>query len=96
MENFKNNGTKYKSLNKDRNNNIFKSHKRIISKNILAKTDSPRSNLSAMDGIVIFKTELKKNNIFKIIGESKAGTKSCPSIKKVKQFLYTQVHPFQD
>ena len=42
--------------------NIFKSHKRIISKNILAKTDSPRSNLSAMDGIVIFKTELKKNN----------------------------------
>ena len=40
--------------------NIFKSHKRIISKNILAKTDSPRSNLSAMDGAVIFKTELKK------------------------------------
>ena len=70
--------------------NIFKSHKRIISKNILAKTDSPRSNLSAMDGIVIFKTELKKNNIFKIIGESKAGTKSCPSIKKGEAiFIYT-------
>ena len=69
---------------------IFKSHKRIISKNILAKTDSPRSNLSAMDGIVIFKTELKKNNIFKIIGESKAGTKSCPSIKKGEAiFIYT-------
>ena len=70
--------------------NIFKSHKRIISKNILAKTDSPRSNLSAMDGIVIFKTELKKNNIFKIIGESKAGNKSCPSIKKGEAiFIYT-------
>ena len=48
-----------------------------------------------MDGIVIFKTELKKNNIFKIIGESKAGKNLVHQLKKVKQFLYIQVHPFQ-
>ena len=63
---------------------------RIISKEILSKFDYPRNNTSAMDGIVIFKTELRKNNIFKIVGESKAGNKTCSSFKKNEaKFIYT-------
>ncbi len=70
--------------------NTQNSHMRIISKEILSKFDYPRNNTSAMDGIVIFKTELRKNNILKIVGESKAGDKSCSSFKKNEaKFIYT-------
>ena len=70
--------------------NIQNSHMRIISKEILSKFDYPRNNTSAMDGIVIFKSELRKNKILKIVGESKAGNKSCSSFKKNEaKFIYT-------
>ena len=70
--------------------NIQNSHMRIISKEILSKFNYPRNNTSAMDGIVIFKSELRKNKILKIVGESKAGNKSCSSFKKNEaKFIYT-------
>ena len=70
--------------------NIQNSHMRIISKEILSKFDYPRNNTSAMDGIVIFKSELRKNKILKIVGESKAGNKFCSSFKKNEaKFIYT-------
>ncbi len=45
--------------------------KRILSKTYSSKLDLPRENLSSMDGVVIFKSEMKKK--LKITGESKAG-----------------------
>ncbi len=69
---------------------IQDSHMRIISRKILSKTNNPRNDISAMDGIVIFKKELKKNNIFKIVGESKTGNKFCSSFKNNEaKFIYT-------
>ena len=58
----------------------------MISKKVLSKNDNPKSDVSAMDGIVIFK-EKSKNNVFKIIGESKAGNKDCINFKKDEALL---------
>ncbi len=70
--------------------NIYSSYKRIISKKILSKSNSPINNISAMDGIVIFKKELKKTNVFKVVGESKAGNKFCTDFDKGEaKFIYT-------
>ena len=59
----------------------------MISKKVLSKNDNPKSDVSAMDGIVIFKEKSKKNNVFKIIGESKAGNKDCINFKKDEALL---------
>ena len=50
--------TKYKCL-KTETINIYDSHKRVISKKVLSKNDNPKSDVSAMDGIKIFKEKSK-------------------------------------
>ena len=70
--------------------NIKNSYKRIVSKNIFSYIDNPKINASAMDGIVIFKTDLKKNKFLKVVGESKAGDEFTKDFKKGEaKFIYT-------
>ena len=70
--------------------NIFNSYKRVITNNISSKKENPKCNISAMDGIVIYKTDAKKNRDFKIVGESKAGDKKSKNFKKGEaKFIYT-------
>ena len=70
--------------------NIKNSYKRIVSKNIFSNIDNPKINSSAMDGIVIFKTDLKKNKFLKVVGESKAGNEFTKDFKKGEaKFIYT-------
>ena len=69
--------------------NIKNSYKRIVSKNIFSYIDNPKINASAMDGIVIFKTDLK-NKFLKVVGESKAGDEFTKDFKKGEaKFIYT-------
>ena len=70
--------------------NIFNSYKRVITNNISSKKENPKCNISAMDGIVIYKADAKKNIDFKIVGESKAGDKKSKNFKKGEaKFIYT-------
>jgi len=52
--------------------NIQKSSLRVLATDYKSKFDSPRMDLSSMDGAVILKKDEKKKK-FKIVGESKAG-----------------------
>ena len=53
---------------------------RVLCNDLLSKSNYPRENLSAMDGAVIFKKDIRLSNI-KIIGEIKAGDKSSKDFK---------------
>ena len=46
--------------------NIYDSHKRMSFKEMLSKNDNPKSDVSAMDGIVIFKEQSKNNKFLKL------------------------------
>tara|TARA_B100000029_G_scaffold513601_1_gene613686 strand:+ start:899 stop:2104 length:1206 start_codon:yes stop_codon:yes gene_type:complete len=60
--------------------NIIDSIHRILSKNVRSKISQPRSDLSAMDGVVIFKKDIFKDRL-KLVGESKAGDKFSSDFK---------------
>ena len=51
---------------------INESFGRILASDLYSKCDYPRENLSSMDGVVIFKSDLKLKEI-EIVGEIKAG-----------------------
>ncbi len=55
------------------------SNNRILGRDYYSKINLPKTNLSSMDGAVIFKKE--KNNKLKIIGESKAGDRKANNFK---------------
>ena len=58
---------------------VSNSHKRVLNKSYISKYNIPRTNLSAMDGILVMKNN--KRDILKIIGESKAGDLKAKKIK---------------
>ncbi len=63
---------------------------RIIARDYKAKFNSPRTDKSAMDGIVILEKDFKKKKKFKIIGESKAGQNKSGEIKSGEtKLIYT-------
>ncbi|MDC3091418.1 molybdopterin molybdotransferase MoeA [Rickettsiales bacterium] len=63
---------------------------RTLAKDYKSFSYSPPYNSSAMDGIVVNKTDLKKNKIYKIVGESKAGQIRSTEIKKNEtKYIYT-------
>ena len=81
-------------------NNVFISQKtesisvdeslgRVLSSDLLSKSDYPRKNLSAMDGAVIFNKDIHLLNI-KIVGEIKAGDKFSKDFKNGEaRLIYT-------
>ncbi len=60
--------------------NVSDSHKRVLSRSYASKHNVPRTNLSAMDGVLVMKNN--KCDILKIIGESKAGDIRAKEIKE--------------
>ena len=58
---------------------VSNSHKRVLNKSYISKYNIPRTNLSAMDGILVMKNN--KRDILKIVGESKAGDSKAKKIK---------------
>ena len=75
--------------------NTEKSNNRILGKDYYSKINLPKTNLSAMDGAVIFKKEKKLT--LKIIGESRAGDKKAKNFKNGECYLiYTGAPVFGD
>ena len=60
---------------------VNESFGRILASDLYSKCDYPRENLSSMDGVVIFKSDLKLKQI-EIIGEIKAGDSFAKDFKK--------------
>ena len=60
---------------------VNESFGRILASDLFSKCDYPRENLSSMDGVVIFKSDLKLKKI-EIIGEIKAGDSFATDFKK--------------
>ena len=60
---------------------VNESFGRILASDLYSKCDYPRENLSSMDGVVIFKSDLKLKKI-EIIGEIKAGDSFATDFKK--------------
>jgi len=62
--------------------NLIDSHNRIVYENIKSKLKVPNYNNSAMDGYALNIKDTKKNNIFKVVGTSLAGTPFKGIVKK--------------
>ena len=60
---------------------VNESFGRILASDLYSKCDYPRENLSSMDGVVIFRSDLKLKQI-EIIGEIKAGDSFAKDFKK--------------
>ena len=59
---------------------VDESLSRILRFNCVSKEDSPKFNLSAMDGVVILYEDFNRKKKFKIVGESKAGQKKSSEL----------------
>ncbi|KLU01422.1 Molybdopterin biosynthesis protein MoeA [Rhodopirellula islandica] len=49
-------------------------HRRILAEPILADRDSPAANVSAMDGYAIYESDLKRDGVIEVTGESVPGS----------------------
>ncbi len=68
--------------------NTENSIKRVLAQSLFSKEDYPRDNLSAMDGVVIWKNDTEKK--IKIIGEIKAGDIKSKDFKSSEgKLIYT-------
>ena len=59
---------------------VVESLSRILKFNCISKEDSPKFDLSAMDGVVILNDDFGQKKKFKLVGESKAGQKKSSEL----------------